>query len=116
MLTKPLLIMTMRRFPVAVSTQERKGTAVRMSPDTHESLRTLAERAGLTLTQYLADLVEQERRRVMLQDCNDALARLKADPRRWAVYQAEQRELEGTVGDNIADDDEDWRFLETATW
>ena|SRR5438876_6438968 len=101
---------------MAAITSERRGAAVRIAPETHETLRALAARAGSTLTQYLAELVEQERRRVMLQECNAALARLRADPERWAAYQAERRELDATVGDNIADDDEDWRFLETATW
>jgi hypothetical protein len=55
--------------------------------------------------------IEREARRVFMQQFNAAYARLKADPKAWAAYQQEQRELEGTLGDGLPDDD--WSDLLT---
>jgi hypothetical protein len=85
-----------------------KGTSIRVHPETHAALASLAKRAGQPLTQYVARLVKQEQRRVFFEELTAAVARLKADPAAWAAYQAESRALEGTLMDGL-EVGEDWR-------
>ena len=99
----------------------RQGTAIRVRPETHETLRTLAEREHVSLTQLVERLAQEEWRRVRLQECNEAFARLRQNPEAWASYQAERRDFEGTLGDGLhewASDedgtDESWEFEDAA--
>ena len=94
------------------------GTSIRVYPETHTALSALAKRAGQPLTQYVARLAEQEQRRVFFEELNASVQRLKANPQAWAEYQAESRELEGTLLDGL-ERGEDWRGVfdsETPPW
>jgi hypothetical protein len=95
----------------------RTSGMLRVRPETHEKLRELA--AGQPLVQYLEELAEQEYRRRKLQEFNDAYARLREDPARYAAYRAESEALEGTLLDGL--DREDGVGIhdakaDTATW
>jgi predicted DNA-binding protein len=92
------------------ATAERRDTSVRVRSETHEKLAWLAEREGVPLTQYLEQLADRERRAAMLQDCNAALARLQADPERYAAYQADVGELDALAADGLDEGHDD------ATW
>ncbi|MGH2352207.1 MAG: hypothetical protein ACRDI2_05430 [Chloroflexota bacterium] len=76
----------------------------------------MAAAANQPLTQYVAGLVEQERRRQMVADLRASVERLRAEPVAWAAYQADLGELDALAGDGVRDDDADWEFLATATW
>lgn len=86
-------------------------TTVRVSARSHAALHEIAQKTGQTLTGTIAELVERERRRLMLAEFNASFRRLKADPEAWAAYRAEQRDWDGTVGDGL-DEEEDWSDVE----
>ncbi len=97
-------------------------TTVRVSVETHENLRWLAEELGAPLQQALDKAVEQYRRQVFLEKANEEYARLRADPEAWAEELAE-RELWERAGledlqQRLADEppypltDEDRRAIE----
>ena len=44
---------------------------------------------------------EQEQRRAFFEELNTSVERLEADPQAWADYQAESRQLEGTLLDGL---------------
>ena len=95
-----------------------KDTSIRVHPQTRAALSELAKRAGQPLTQYLAWLAEQERRRVFFEELDAAVVRLRADPAAWEAYQEEARGLEGTLKDGL-EEEEDWSGVfdsETPPW
>jgi len=77
---------------------------VEISEDAFRTLGELAAASGRAPGELLADLIEQERRRRMLDEANAAFARLRADPAAWADYQDEIRSMEGTLMDGLEDD------------
>lgn len=97
-------------------------TTVRVSVETHEKLRWLADEMGAPLQQVLDKAVELYRRQVFLEKANEEYARLRADPEAWAEELAE-RELWERAGledlqQRLADEppypltDEDRRAIE----
>ncbi|HET8524148.1 MAG TPA: hypothetical protein VFL82_13015 [Thermomicrobiales bacterium] len=56
------------------------------------------------MVRVLEELIERERRKTFLEGLNADFARLKANPRGWAEYQAELRSMEGTLMDGLEDD------------
>jgi len=57
--------------------------------------------------------IEQEARRVFWQQFHEAVDRLRSNAEAWATYQAEGKELEGTLADGL-NEDEDWSLLTDA--
>jgi hypothetical protein len=97
---------------------EKGGTSIRVYPETHAVLTSLAKRSRQPLTQYLAWLAEAERRRVFFEELTESVDRLRADPEAWAEYQAESKALDGTLMDGL-EAGEDWRDVfdtETPPW
>jgi len=95
-----------------------QGSAlVRVRAETREKLRELAD--GQSIARLVERLTDEEYRRRQLQAFNDGYARLKADPARWAAFQEEQRELDGTVADGLSDEDAvewDESLTDAASW
>lgn len=79
------------------------STTVRISEETHETLRELARESGESLQAVLAKAVEQYRRQRLLGLTNAAYARLRADPEAWREEQAERAAWEATLADGLYD-------------
>lgn len=77
------------------------AAAVDVSERSHAMLAELAVEQRRPMSEILADLVEQERRRKLFDRVDAAYARLPADPK---DYQAELRALEGSLMDGLEDD------------
>jgi hypothetical protein len=94
----------------------KHGPAIRVRPETHETLKELASREQVSLTQLVERMTKDEWRRVRLQECNEAFARLRRNPAAWSAYQEDRQELEATIGDGLYEwdrshtDEEPWEF------
>ena len=80
------------------------STTVKLSRDAHGVLASIATERGQPMSELLAELIEAERRRSLFDAADAAYLRLRSDPIAWADYQAEIRELEGTLMDGLVDD------------
>jgi hypothetical protein len=76
-------------------------------------VRRLAAADDRSITEVIAQAIEEAEERRFWRAYHDGLARLKADPTAWATYGEESRELEGTLGDGL-EPDEDWSWLKEA--
>jgi hypothetical protein len=83
------------------------SVSVRIGARTYEEVRRLGAQSGRSITRVIEDAVAEEARRAFWQEFHAAVERLRAEPEAWAAYQAEQRELEGTLMDGL-DPAEDW--------
>ena len=79
-------------------------TTVRIRERTHVLLRELARERGESLPDALDRLVEEDRRRRLLERTNEAYAALRADPEAWAEFQAEVAEWDATLADGLEDE------------
>ncbi|MEA3401326.1 MAG: toxin-antitoxin system protein [Armatimonadota bacterium] len=77
------------------------STTVRVSDETHRTLREISERRGEPMTQVLADAVDRLRDEDLLQRTNEAYARLRADSHTWKEVMRERAEIEGTLADGL---------------
>ncbi len=81
------------------------SSAVRISPDSHERLRQIAEDEGVTLTEALDRAIEAYRRQRMLRDVNQAYTALRQDPKKWSEEEADRAAMEGSVSDGLDEDE-----------
>ena len=79
------------------------STTVRVSAETHELLRKLAEASGEPLQKVLERAVENYRREQFFTELNAAYARLQADPVAWEEELAERALWERTLADGLDD-------------
>ncbi len=91
----------------------RNSVSVQLSRAAHERLKTIAEKTGEEPSDVLDRAIEQEARRVFWQQFHEAVDRLRSNAEAWATYQAEGKELEGTLADGL-NEDEDWSLLTDA--
>lgn len=80
-------------------------TTVRISQATHQKLRKLAEETGSSLTAAMEHAVECYRRKVFFDILDAQYAALQADPEAWQAELQERAELEGTLMDDLEDDE-----------
>lgn len=78
-------------------------TTVRLSEETRRTLAELASREGVTISAKLTALVRGAADDAMLTGHEEAMERLRADPRRLAEWREEVAQLEGTLGDGLDD-------------
>ena len=90
-----------------------KSVSVRVDRGTYERARRLAEEGDRSITEVIAEAVKEAEERRFWREYQDGMARLKADPKAWASYVEEGRELEGTLADGL-EADEDWTWLKEA--
>ena len=90
-----------------------RSVSVRVDRGTYERVRRLAEQDDRSITEVIAEAVKEAEERRFWREYRDGVARLKADPDAWASYEAESRELEGTLADGL-EPDEDWSWLKEA--
>ena len=76
---------------------------VRIQPESYAKLRQLAKEAGTTMPEVLAEAIDELYRQRFLEECNQAYARLKADPKAWKKELAERRAWDATIGDGLED-------------
>lgn len=76
-------------------------TTVRVSEETHRALVEMAEQDGVTISAKVATLVRLAEEDAMLAGHEEAMERLRADPKQWAAWQDEVAELDGTLGDGL---------------
>ena len=81
---------------------------VRVSPNTHELLRTLASEAGKPMQEIIERAVEEYRRSSFLRGLNEDFRVLQEGEKAWKSYKAEISEWESTVGDGLEDEDQTW--------
>jgi hypothetical protein len=61
----------------------------------------LAKLTNSSLQQVLDQAIENERRRLLLDEANAGYAKLRANKKAWQEWQGELRPLEATLGDGI---------------
>ncbi len=81
-------------------------TTVRIKPETLERLKELAKDDGTSLTDTIARLVKQERRRRMWEAANASYAAMRADPESWAEWKSEMALWDTTLADGLPDEPE----------
>src|SRR5688572_3707049 len=90
-----------------------KSVSVRVDRGTYERARRLAEEGDRSITEVIAEAVKEAEERRFWREYQDGMARLKTDPKAWASYVEEGRELEGTLADGL-EPEEDWTWLKEA--
>lgn len=80
-------------------------TSVRITRETHEKLQGMAEADGVSLTDELDRIIEEQRRQRLFKQADEAYASLHDDEEAWADVQQEREELEGTLADGLEDFD-----------
>jgi predicted DNA-binding protein len=74
---------------------------VRITQETHKTLRRLSEKAGESMQTTLDKAIEAYRRHQVLTEANEAYARLRANPRAWKKELAERKAWEATIADGL---------------
>ena len=80
-------------------------TTVRIDDRSHADLRDLAKALRVPITQLLAEMVEARTRQYLLEQYNEAWARVREDLEAWADELEEQRLLDNTLMDGLEDDE-----------
>jgi hypothetical protein len=79
-------------------------TTVRVSLETRETLRRLAQEEGLALHEVLSRAVERYDREQFIKRTNEEYARLRADPVAWKELEDERALWDATLLDGLEDD------------
>lgn len=79
------------------------SSTVRISQQAKETLAEMAEESRRPMTDLLDEAVDQLRRKRFLEALNRQFAELRRDPEAWAKYEAERREWEGALVDDLRD-------------
>jgi hypothetical protein len=78
-------------------------TNVRIQPKSYAKLRQLAKSAGVSMPDVLAVAIDELFRKRFIEDCNQAYARLRADPKAWKEELEERRLWDLTLSDGLED-------------
>jgi len=76
-------------------------STIRISPTAHRRLVQMAEQTNSSLQEMLDQAIENERRRLLLQQTNLAYAKLRQNKKAWKAWRAELRQLDATLSDGI---------------
>ncbi len=79
------------------------GATIRVTDETHEALRKLAQEMDEPLEDVLVKAVEAYRRARVLELTNQAYTSLKADPQAWQELLDERAEWDVTLSDGLED-------------
>lgn len=79
---------------------------VRISEQTHQTLRDMARAEHDSMQSVLDKAVEEYRRRRFLEDVNAAYAALREDPEAWKEVEEERSAWDATLGDGLPE--ENW--------
>lgn len=81
--------------------------SVPISEFSHQILCELTERCGLTTVEVLDKALDGYRRKLFLEEMNDAYAKLRSDSAAWAAIEEERRSMSGCLMDGL-DPKEAW--------
>jgi predicted transcriptional regulator len=76
---------------------------VRIQADSYKKLRELANVAGTSLPEVLAEAIDELYRQKFLDECDRAYGRLKSDPKAWKEELKERRAWDATLADGLED-------------
>lgn len=79
-------------------------TTIKVSVETRDRLRKLADEDHLTLDAELARTLDRAEEARFWVGVREDYARLQADPRAWADYTGELAEFDHTAGDGLNDE------------
>ncbi len=82
----------------------RPTRTIRIPEDVHTQLQGMARMNGVSVGATVEAIVAETRRTRRLREMARAGAELRASPEKWAAYQREIDELDGTVGDGLSND------------
>ena len=74
---------------------------IRISPTAHRRLAQMAEETNSSLQETLDRAIENERRRLILEQTNRAYSNLRQNKKAWKAWRAELRQLDATLSDGI---------------
>ena len=77
------------------------STTVRIKRETKQLLEEIANQTGQKTQQVLDEAIEAYRRRVFLEQANQAYALLRQDANRWAEELAERKAWDTTSSDDL---------------
>ncbi len=81
------------------------GATIRVTDETHEALRKLAQEMDESLEEVLTKAVEAYRRARVLELTNQAYAALRNDPQAWQEVVDERTAWDVTLSDSLEEDD-----------
>ncbi len=76
-------------------------TTIRVSTHTHNLLRELAQRSGMSMQSVLEHALEQYRRQQFIEIANAAYAALRADADAWDDLERERLDWDQTLADGL---------------
>ena len=79
------------------------STTIRVSRETHETLRQIAEHSGESVVSVLDKAVEAYRRQAFLEQANEAFAALRSNQDAWSQELRERGEWNVTLDDGLKD-------------
>lgn len=77
------------------------STTVRIRRETKQMLERIANQTGQKTQEVLDNAIEAYRRRIFLEQANQAYALLKQDTDRWAEERAERKAWDITLSDDL---------------
>lgn len=81
--------------------QDSQSTTVRVKIATHQAFRRLADRSGMSLTDYLERLATEAEEGAFWDSVDEAYRHLQSDLSAWSAEEDERRLLDNTVGDGL---------------
>ena len=78
-------------------------TTLRVSTQTQQQLRQLAEEAGVSMQTIVVEALELYRRKQLLDKAHAAYTRVKADPKAWANLSKEREDWDTTLADGLTE-------------
>ena len=77
------------------------SATVRINPESHRKLKTLAEDLGASMPAVLEQAIEALRRQRFLDQASQAYGELRRDKKAWAAEQAERKAWDKTLKDGL---------------
>ncbi len=77
------------------------SATVRITPESHRKLKTLAEDLGTSMPAVLEQAIEALRRQRFLEQASQAYGELRRDKKAWAAEQAERKAWDKTLKDGL---------------